>query len=353
MSAEKHRGGIMKLKEIAARLECGLDGDPDLEITGVAGIEDAQAGQLTFLSNRRYRSEVGKTRASAIIVGRKEEGIPLPMLRADDPYLSFAHAIELFYQAPPYAPGIHPSAAVSKAAKISPDAHVGPFCFVDDDVVIGRNAVLHSFVSIYRGACIGDDFFAHSHTVVREHCQIGNRVILQNGAVIGADGFGFAREKNGRWHKMRQMGPAIIEDDVEIQANSAIDRATVGETRVARGAKIDNLVQVGHASKVGEDTLLCGQVGLAGSSIIGKRCIMAGQSASAGHLHIGDGAVLTAQTGTPHDVPPGAIYSGTPAIENKTWLRASAVFHRLPELQREVRALQKEVESLRAKLEKH
>ena len=343
----------MKLKEIAARLECGLDGDAEIEITGVAGIEEAQPGQLTFLSNRRYRRDVEKTRASAIIVGRKEEGIPLPMLRADDPYLSFAHAIDLFYRAPRYEPGIHSTAVVSKTAKISADAHIGPFCFVDDDVVIGRKAVLHSFVSIYRGARIGDDFFAHSHTVVRENCQIGNHVILQNGAVIGTDGFGFARQKNGSWHKMQQMGPAIIEDDVEIQANSAIDRATVGETRIGRGAKIDNLVQVGHACKVGEDTLLCGQVGLAGSSIIGNRCIMAGQSAAAGHLHIGEGAVLTAQSAVSHDVPAGAVYSGSPGFENKSWLRATGVFQRLPELQREVRALEKEVELLRARLEKH
>lgn len=341
----------MKLQEIAARLECSLDGDPEVEITGVAGIEDAQPGQLTFLSNRRYRISAAKTRASAIVVGQKEERLSIPMLRARDPYLSFAHAIELFYQAPGYQPGIHPTAVVSRAAKIASDAHIGPFCFVDDDVVIGRKAVLHSFVSIYRGARIGDNFFAHSHSVVREYCELGNRVILQNGAIIGSDGFGFAREQNGRWHKMQQMGPAVIEDDVEIQANSAVDRATVGETRIARGAKIDNLVQVGHACKVGEDTLLCGQVGLAGSSIIGNRCIMAGQSAAAGHLHIGDGAVLTAQSAVSHDVPPGATYSGSPGFENKQWLRATGVFHRLPELQREVRALEKEVARLRAVIE--
>jgi UDP-3-O-[3-hydroxymyristoyl] glucosamine N-acyltransferase len=342
----------MKLKEIAARLQCKIEGDPELEITGVAGIEDAQPGQLTFLSNRRYRLEVAKTRASAIIVGLNEKGISLPLLRAEDPYLTFAHAIELFYRAPRYNPGIHPSAVVSNRAKIPADAHVGPFCFIDDDAVLGSRAVLHSFVTIYRGACIGDDFFAHSHAVVRENCQIGHRVILQNGAVVGTDGFGFAREKNGRWHKMQQMGPAIIEDDVEIQANSAIDRATVGETRIRRGAKIDNLVQVGHACKVGEDTLLCGQVGLAGSSVIGNRCIMAGQSATAGHLHVGDGAVLTAQSGVSHDIPEGAIYSGFPAFENKNWLRATGVFHRLPELQRQVRALEKEVARLRAALAK-
>jgi len=337
----------MKLHEVAARLNCELEGDTDLEITGVAGIEEAQPGQLTFLSNRRYRAEAGKTRASAIIVRRNEKGIPLPTLRADDPYLAFAYAIELFYQPPRYAPGIHPSAAISKSAKIPPDAHIGPFCFIDDDVTIGRRAVLHSLVSIYRGARIGDDFFAHSHVSVREFCRIGHRVILQNGVVVGSDGFGFAREKDGRWHKMQQAGVTVIEDDVEIQANSAIDRATVGETRLARGAKIDNLVQVGHACKVGEDTLLCGQVGLAGSSIIGSRCIMAGQSAAAGHLHIGDGAVLTAQSAVSHDVPAGAIYSGSPAFENKIWLRATSIYRRLPELQSAVRALEEEVAHLR------
>ncbi|HXT86673.1 MAG TPA: UDP-3-O-(3-hydroxymyristoyl)glucosamine N-acyltransferase [Verrucomicrobiae bacterium] len=338
----------MRLNEIAARLKCDLDGDANIDITGVAGIEDAQPGQLTFLSNRRYRADAEKTRASAIIVSRSEQGISTPKLRADDPYLAFAYAIELFYQPPRYAPEIHPNAVVCKSAKIAPGAHIGPFCFIDDDVTIGSRAVLHSFVSIYRGARIGDDFFAHSHSVVRENCRIGNRVILQNGAVVGSDGFGFAREKNGSWHKMQQAGIAVIEDDVEIQANSAIDRATVGETRIRRGAKIDNLVQVGHACQVGEDTLLCGQVGLAGSSVIGNRCIMAGQSAAAGHLHIGDGAVLTAQSAVSHDVPSGAMYSGSPAFDNKLWLRSTGAYRRLPELQSAVRALQKELDRLRA-----
>lgn len=342
----------MKLQEIAARLKCEIDGDPNVEITGVAGIEDAQPGQLTFLSNRRYRPEANKTRASAIIVNRDEKGIPLPMLRADDPYLAFAYAIELFYQPPRYEPGVHPSAVIAKTAKVLPDAHIGPFCFVDDDVTLGARAVLHSFVSIYRGARIGDDFFAHSHVAVRENCRIGNRVILQNGVVVGSDGFGFAREKNGSWHKMQQAGITVIEDDVEIQANSAIDRATVGETHIRRGAKIDNLVQVGHACKVGEDTLLCGQVGLAGSSIIGNRCIMAGQSAAAGHLHIGDDAVLTAQSAVSHDVPAGAVYSGSPAFENKIWLRATGVYRRLPELQSAVRALEKQLADLYTSREK-
>jgi UDP-3-O-[3-hydroxymyristoyl] glucosamine N-acyltransferase len=343
---------LMKLGEIADRLNCQIDGDPNLEISGVGGIEDALPGQLTFLANRRYRSAVATTRASAIIVHKDEQDIPIAALRADDAYLTFAHAIELFYNPPRYAPGVHPTAVVSKSAQVGPDAHIGPYCFVDDDVVIGRGAILHSFVSIYRGARIGDDFFAHSHVAVRENCQIGNRVILQNGCVIGGDGFGFARQANGSWYKIQQSGRTVIGDDVEVQVNSAIDRATVGETLIKRGAKIDNLVQVGHACTVGEDTLLCGQVGLAGSSVIGDRCIMAGQSAAAGHLKIGDGAVLTAQSAVSHDIPAGATYSGSPAFENKSWLRATGVFHHLPELQHELRALEKEVARLRAVLEK-
>ena len=337
----------MKLAEIAARLKCGYEGDAGLEIAGVAGIEEAQTGQLTFLSNRRYRPAAAKTRASAIIVSRKEEGISLPRILADDPYLAFAHAVDLFYAPPRYAPGVHPTAVISNSAKIGGGAYIGPYCFVDDDAVIGANAVLHSFVSIYRGARIGDDFFAHSHAAVREFSRIGNRVILQNGVVIGGDGFGFARQPDGRWYKIQQSGVTVIGDDVEIQANSAIDRATVGETRIARGAKIDNLVQVGHACKIGEDSLLCAQVGLAGSTVVGNRCALAGQVGAAGHLHIGDGAVLTAQSGVPSDVPDGATYSGYPAMENRRWLKCAAVYNRLPELQKSVRELEAEVSRLR------
>lgn len=340
----------MKLGEIAAHLKCELEGDPHIEITGLAGVEEALPGQLTFLANRRYRLEVAKTHASAIIVSQTEDAVPLPCLRASDPYLAFAHAIELFYTAPRYAPGIHPTAVVSASAKIGPAAHIGPHCFVDDDVILGRGAVLHSLVSLYRGARIGDDFFAHSHVAVREHCQIGHRVILQNGVVIGGDGFGFVRQPNGRWHKIQQSGVTVIADDVEIQANSAVDRATVGETRIERGAKLDNLVQVGHACKVGEDTLLCGQVGLAGSTVIGNRCILAGQAACAGHLHMGDGAILTAQSAVSHDIPAGATYSGSPGLENKIWLRSVAIFNRLPELQKSVREIEREVQRLREQL---
>ncbi|MGH9736431.1 MAG: UDP-3-O-(3-hydroxymyristoyl)glucosamine N-acyltransferase [Candidatus Acidiferrales bacterium] len=337
----------MKLAEIAERLGCEVDGDAATEINGVAGIDEARPGELTFLVNRKYRSALGATNASAIIVSRDERAVPMPALRSANPYLDFARAIELFHPAPQYVPGVHPTAVVASSAKIGANAHIGPYCFVDAGVAIGRNAVLHSFVTIYSGTRIGDDFFAHSHACVREGCTIGNRVLLQNGVVVGSDGFGFARDENGGWRKMRQAGGCVVEDDVEIQAHSAIDRATIGATHVGRGTKIDNLVQVGHACKVGEDTLLCGQVGLAGTTRVGNKCILAGQVGAAGHLTIGDGAVLTAQSGVPTDVPAATIYSGYPAMPNLDWRKSVAVFNRLPELQRELRELRAEVRRLR------
>jgi UDP-3-O-[3-hydroxymyristoyl] glucosamine N-acyltransferase len=270
----------------------------------------------------------------------------LAALRTANPYLGFAQAIEFFHQPPQYAPGIHPTAVVASSAQIGKDAHIGPYCFVDENSVLGNRAVLHSFVTIYRDARIGDDFFAHAHAVVREGCRIGNHVILQNGVIVGGDGFGFAKLPDGRWRKMLQSGPAVLEDEVEIQANACIDRATVGETRIRRGAKLDDLVLVGHASQVGENALLCGQVGLAGSTHVGKGCVLAGQVGAAGHLTIGDRAVLTAQSGVPNDVPPGALYSGYPAVDNKQWLKNTAALNRLPEMQKTVRDLEAKVERL-------
>lgn len=337
----------MKLGEIAEKLGCRLEGDANVEITGVAGIEEAQPGHLTFLDNRKYFPLAKATQASAILIAPDGPAVTVAALRTSNPYLDFARALQLFHKPPRYAPGVHLTAVISPSAKIGDRAHIGPYCFVDEDVEIGNNAVLHSFVTIYRGARIGDDFFAHSHCAVREDCRIGNRVLLQNGVVVGTDGFGFARDAQGHWHKILQVGKVIVEDDVEIQANSAVDRGAVSDTRIGRGTKIDNLVQVGHACTVGEDTILCGQVGLAGTTHIGNQCILAGQSASAGHLTIHDGAILTAQSAVNSDIPAGAIYSGSPGFDNKDWRRSVAVFNRLPDLQRDVRQLREEIARLR------
>jgi UDP-3-O-[3-hydroxymyristoyl] glucosamine N-acyltransferase len=342
----------MKLQEIAEKLGCRIEGDPSLEITGVSGIDHAGPGQLTFLANRRYWPQLKTTQASAVLL---EDGIsiqrepgygPLVALRTANPYLAFAQALEFFYRAPVYPTGKHPSAIVAPSAKVSPGAHIGPYCFIDEGVEIGERAVLHSFVTIYQGAKIGSDFFAHAHAVVREHCRIGDRVILQNGAVIGGDGLGFAKRPDGTWHKMVQTGPAVLEDDVEVQSNACVDRATVGETRIGKGTKLDDLVLIGHASQVGANTMLCGQVGLAGSTRIGIGCILAGQVGTAGHLTVGDGSVVTAQSGIPNDIPAKSHYSGYPAVPNREWLKMMAALNRLPELQKRVQQLEAQLSAL-------
>jgi len=345
----------MKLSQLAQGLGCRLEGSPELEIRGVAGLEEAGPEELTFLANRKYSPLLKTTRAGAVLV---EEGVvverhrsqaPLAALRSANPYLAFAHAIELFYQAPRYAPGIHPTAVIAKSARIGDLAHIGPYCYVEEDVEIGSNAVLHSFVNIYRGAIIGDNFFAHAHATVREFCRIGHRVILQNGVVIGGDGFGFARQHDGSWYKIVQSGPVVLEDDVEVQANSCVDRSTIGETRIARGSKLDDLVLVGHGSSVGSDTLLCGQVGLAGSTKVGKNCILTGQVGSAGHLSIGDNTLLSAQSGIAQDLEGGHHYAGTPCVKRRQWLKNAAALNRMPEVQKRVRELELEIERLRSR----
>src|ERR1700681_1949907 len=344
----------MKLGELAARLGCKLEGGENGEVHGVAAIGNAQAGEVTFLSNPRYSRELAKTLASAVFVDEKvvierAPGLPpLAALRSQNPYFDFARAIELVSSPVAYHSGTHPTAVVAKSAKIGRGAHIALHCFVEEGVEIGRHAVLHSLVTVYRNTRIGDDFLAHSQTVVREGCTIGNRVILQNGVVVGGDGFGFAKRSDGRWHKIMQNAPVVIEDDVEIQANSCIDRATVGETRIRRGAKIDDLVLVGHACEVGEDAIVCGQVGLAGSTRVGNRCVLAGQVGSAGHLDIGDGAIITAQSGMHLDVPPGTVWSGSPVMENKLYLKVIAALKRLPEIQKRVRRLSGELDQKKA-----
>jgi UDP-3-O-[3-hydroxymyristoyl] glucosamine N-acyltransferase len=330
----------MKLADIATALNARLDNaSPDTEITAVAGIEQAGPGQLTFVSNPKYNAAAKTTSASAVIVAENFPAISTGMLRSNNPYLAWAKAIELFYQPPSYAPGIHSTAVVHPKAKLGKNAHIGPYVVIDEDVVIGDNAVLLAHVVIYRGVTIGDNFFAHAHAVVREFCRLGNNVVLQNGAVVGTDGFGFAKDDSGHWHKIIQSGNVVIESEVEIQANTCIDRASIGETRIGRGSKIDNLVQVGHSCTVGHDTLLISQVGLAGTTDVGNNVILAGQVGVSGHVKIGDGAIAIAQSGIPHDVPAGAMVSGAPAIDHRLWLKCCAAYAKLPEIAKAVRKL--------------
>lgn len=328
----------MKLSAIASALHARLEnGSPEIEIQGLNGIEEAGPGELTFVSNPKYAQAARSTKASAVIVAEDFPAITAATLRVKDPYLSFARALELFHPAQPYPPGVHPTAVIDASARIGKGAHVGPYVVIGPKVQIGSNAVLLAHVVIYRESQIGDGFFAHAHSVVRENCRIGNNVILQNGVVLGGDGFGFAKTAEGRWHKIPQPAPVVIGDDVEIQANSCIDRASVGETRIGRGVKVDNLVQVGHGTHVAEDSLLCAQVGLAGSTVIGKRVILTGQVGVVGHCTVGDNAIVTPQTGVAADIGPGAFVSGSPAVDHRAWLKYSAILPRLPEILRTLR----------------
>jgi len=336
----------IRLRDLAARLGCELHGDPDIEITGVAGVEQAGPNDLTFLSNPKYAPKVKGTRAGAILV---KESLSQPgpaSLISANPYHDFARTLAMFYQPPLPKPGVHPHASIAATARIGEGASVGAFAVVGENVTIGKNAVLHPHVVVYEGAQIGDDFCAHSHAVVREYCRIGHRVILQNGVVVGGDGFGFAKTREGTHFKIVQSGVTIIEDDVEIQSLTSVDRATMGETRVKRGAKIDSLVQVGHACVVGEDNIICAQTGLAGNSILGKNVLLAGQVGISGHLTIHDNATIYAQSGIGGDVAEGAVMSGSPAFEAREWLRAITAFPKLPELLKTVRQLEKRLERL-------
>jgi UDP-3-O-[3-hydroxymyristoyl] glucosamine N-acyltransferase len=338
----------MKLDEIASALGCRLEGDGGIEISGVAGMEHAGEGHLTFLANPKYAPKVKHTRAAAILVAEPLKGVGAAQLVSQNPYLDFARALALFYQPPRPAPGIHPLAYVASTATIGENCSIGPFAAVGERVRIGRNAVLHPHAVIYEGAEIGDDFLAHSHAAVREFCRIGNRVILQNGVVVGGDGFGFAKRADGSHAKIVQSGVTVIEDDVEVQSLTSVDRATVGETRVKRGAKIDSLVQVGHACTVGEDNIICAQTGLAGSTVLERNVLLAGQVGSSGHLTVHEDAIVYAQSGIGGDVEARARISGSPAFAANEWLRAVTAFPKLPELLKTIRELKKRVDELEA-----
>ena len=336
----------MKLRDIAERLGCRLEGDGDIEIRRVAAIEDAGPGDLTFFTNPRYAAALKSTTASGVILGEKADAAPCAMLRTRHPYLAFARAMELFSDGWRPAPGIHRLAHVEDGALIAADASIAPFAFVGEGARIGARTILYPHVSIGRGAQLGDDCIVHARVSVRERVQIGNRVVLQDGAVIGSDGYGFARTPEGGHYKIPQIGIVVVEDDVEVGANAAIDRPAVGETRIGAGTKIDNLVQVAHGVTVGRNVLLAAQVGVAGSTTIEDSVTLAGQVGVAGHITVGKGVVATAQTGIPNSLEPGAFVSGYPAIDNREWLKASAVFRKLPELRKAVAALERRLAEL-------
>lgn len=336
----------MKLQAIASALGCRLDGDPELEITGIAGLSEATAGELSFLSNPRYAAAARRTGAAALIAHRRLRGCEASFLLSDNPYLEFARALDLFHAPVRYESGIHPTASIAPTASLGRGASVGPFVVIEDRVTIGANAVLRPHVVIEQGCTIGEDFVAHAGATVCRDSVVGNRVVLHHRVTIGSDGFGFARRQDGTHRKIAQTGHVVLEDDIEIQAGTCVDRAAVGETRIGRGTIMDNLVQIGHAVQIGPRSILCAQVGIAGSTKLGADCVLAGQAGVINHLNLGDRVLVTAQSGVGKDVPDGSKVSGSPAFDNRKWLRSTSAFHRLPEIEREVRRLRKVVSKL-------
>jgi UDP-3-O-[3-hydroxymyristoyl] glucosamine N-acyltransferase len=334
----------MKLSELAEATGARIErGDETLEIHSAAGLDIAAAGDVTFLANPKYTPQIEATKASAIFLSENAsiERTDIAVLRANDPYVAYTRALRTFFPERRASAGIHSTAIIDETAAVSDGAEVGPY------VVIGANCRLETGVrifanaTIYDGVTIGKDSVIHSGVSIRENCHVGERCIIHNNSTIGSDGFGYAKTEEKKWLKIPQVGRVVLEDDVEIGANTAIDRASVGESRIKRGTKIDNLVQIGHSCTVDEDSLICAQTGLAGSSVIGKRVILAGQVGIAGHLKVGDDAVITAKSATSHDVETGKILSGIPAFDNREWLRSTAAFRRLGELAKKVRDLER------------
>jgi UDP-3-O-[3-hydroxymyristoyl] glucosamine N-acyltransferase len=339
----------MKLSDLAAKTGAQFQSsDGDIEITGAAGLDQAEPGQVTFLSNPRYTPKISSTGASAIFVAEAVE-VPRPdlaVLRTSDPYVAFTRALIAFNPPADFESYWDSTAVIDSSSRVPKEVFIDAHVSIGKNVKLGTRVRLHANVTIYDNVTIGDDTEIHSGVAVRENTIIGQRVIIHNNAVIGCDGFGFAKDEERRWLKIPQVGRVVIEDDVEIGAGTTIDKSSTDETRIKRGAKIDNLVQIGHSCTVGEDSLICAQVGLAGSSHIGNRVILAGQVGIAGHLKIGDDVVLTAKSATSHDVPDGKVISGIPGFDNKDWLRSTAAFRRLGEIVRTIRGLEKRVDQI-------
>jgi UDP-3-O-[3-hydroxymyristoyl] glucosamine N-acyltransferase len=338
----------MRLSEIAGRFDCELDGDGGIEITGVATLELAGQGDLSFLTNSKYLNDARRTKAAAVIVSLDCPRLEFPLLRHSNPYLVFAKAIEIFFGSTPEIPKIHPTAWIADTARLGNSVAIGAYTYIGDQVVIEDRVVIKSGCAVYPGASIGEATIIHAGCVIRENVSVGKRCIIHSNSVIGSDGFGFARQEDGSWYKILQVGNVMLEDDVEIGACTTVDRGTLSETRVSKGTKVDNLVQIGHGSIIGSDNLICAQVGLAGSTRTGKNVVLAGQVGAVGHLTIGDGAMVTAQSGVPGSVEAGKIISGSPAIDNKDWLRSTAAFAKLPKIQKAVRDLERRVSRLEA-----
>lgn len=339
----------MKLAEIAERLGGTLEGDGDVDIRAVAGLKEAGPGDLSFLANPKYASQVTETRASAVIVPLDwDRPVSCSLIRSTNSDRAFAEAAQFFYEPVPAPPaGVHPSAVVDESVQLGGNVSIGAHCTIEKGVVIGENTVIQANCVIGYGTVIGRDCLIYPLVSMREYTEIGNRVIIHNGAVIGSDGFGYAVEKDGSRTKIPQIGTVVIEDDVEIGANVAIDRARFGKTRVGKGTKVDNLVQIAHNVVIGEHSVLCGQVGVAGSSSIGSYCILAGQVGVSGHLEVGDRAIVGAQSGVTKNVAEKDFVMGMPAMNHLANKKMIANMLTLPRLKEKVKSLERELAELK------
>ncbi|MBI5491489.1 MAG: UDP-3-O-(3-hydroxymyristoyl)glucosamine N-acyltransferase [Deltaproteobacteria bacterium] len=343
-----------RLEELAHLVNGRLIGRGDTVISGVATIEEAAPGAITFLSDQRHLKLLASCRASAIVIGEWGEGVApeggKDYIAVKNPQLAFAALIELFRPASMPAPGVHPKSEVHPRAELGEGVSVGAFAVVEEGARIGPRAILFPNVYVGRNASVGEGSVLYPGVAVREDCVVGSRVIIHCNAVVGSDGFGYAREGRA-YHKIPQRGIVRIEDDCEIGACATIDRATLGETVIASGTKIDNLVQIAHNVKVGRDSVIAAQTGIAGSARIGSGVQFGGQVGVVGHIEVGDGVMIGAKSGVTNSVPDGAVVSGIPAIAHKEWLRAAAIFGKLPELKKRISELKKRISELEKRVE--
>ena len=338
-----------KLKELATWVGGKVIGDGEVEVFGVAAIDEAKNGEITFIANPKYLSKLTQTKASAIIVSPEVTQAEKPLLSVTNPHLAFVKVVSLFSSHPYQPKGVDPHAWVSPTAQLGRDLTIYPFVYIGDRCQIGDRVTLYPGVSICEDSSIGEDSVIYSNVSIYSKTVIGKRVILHSGVVVGSDGFGYVKEGKKNV-KIPQVGSVEIEDDVEIGANTTIDRGALGKTTIRRGVKIDNLVQVAHNVVIGEDSIIVAQVGISGSTKIGSNVILAGQVGVVDHVEIGDNVMVSAQSGVPYDLAPNQAFSGSPAVPHREWLRAISVFPKMPEMRKALLGVERRLKELERRL---
>ncbi len=353
MSYNQKHEGPFSLAELGRLLGAEVKGDPQVSISGIGPLDSASAGELSFLTDSRYTHLLSGCRASALIVSPKFREVEFNLLIVENPYLAFAKVAQLFSPASAEVAGVHPAAFIGERVFLEDGVSVGPFAYIGDDSRIGSGTTIGPSAYVGRKVQIGQGCLIHPRAVILNGCVVGNRVIIHAGAVIGADGYGYAREEGGKHIKIPQIGIVQIDDDVEIGANTTVDRATFGKTWIKRGVKIDNLVMVAHNVVVGEDTLLIAQVGISGSTQVGKNVVLAGQVGVAGHVEIGDGVKAAAKAGIHHSVKENqVVMGGYPAVSYDEWFKTYGDIRRLPRLKKALKLLDEKVSRIEEVLKK-